>query len=63
MMVKNLTAYHNGKTYIYLEASKKVFFTNATGNFTKADQVYLQTGEEPFKYDYLKRLNTNTAKN
>ena len=58
-----MTAYYQGKTWIYLEGSKKVFFSNATGNFTKADKVYLQTGEVPYKYDYLGRLNSDTTQN
>ena len=58
--MENMTVYYDWKTSIYLEGNRIVYFTNATGNFTKADTVFLQQYERPFRYDYLKRLNVGT---
>ncbi|CDW74032.1 UNKNOWN [Stylonychia lemnae] len=60
LVMENMTVYYDWKTSIYLDGNRQVFFTNATGNFTKADTVYLQPYEKPFRYDYLKRLNVGT---
>jgi len=35
-----------------------VYYTNATNYYTRADSVYLQGSEEPYRYDYLGNLNT-----
>jgi len=65
MVANNMTAFHDGKIWIWLEASKKVFFTTATYNLTKADSMFLQTGETPNRNDFLNRPVTanSTAPN
>eukprot|EP00347_Sterkiella_histriomuscorum_P012274 403369219 len=60
LVMNNMTSYFDWKTSIYLEGNRKVYYTNATGNFTKADLVYLQGAERPYRYDYQKRLNVGS---
>ena len=60
LMMANLTVYRDYGVSIFLQGNSRVYFTNATGNFTKADSVFLPSGEFPQRYDYLGRLNTGS---
>ena len=47
LMMNNISIYYNWQTSIFLVKNWKVYYTNATGNYTKADIIYLQNNEKP----------------
>ena len=60
MVLKNMTAFDQWQTSIWLPDDNNIYFTNATGYYTKADTVYLPPGSFPYKFNYLRGLNTGT---
>jgi hypothetical protein len=60
LVATNMSSYYDWKVSLYLAYENAVYYTNATGNYTKADSIYLPAGYYPKRFDYLGNLNVGT---